>query len=263
MKFAHVAGIVTGAVLLVVALVLVVGGLGLAALASERDANGYLEADLARLETATYAFTTDELDLGTDAQFPTWLGDEVSLRIAITGDSPVFVGIGPAGDVERYLGDVAREEVTDISEAGVASVRHEGSIEPAPPGDQPFWAASASGAGRQELVWEPEPGRWSIVVMNADASAGVVADASVGARVGFLRPLSNILLVLGFAAFLLGVGLIWLSVSRSRRSPASVGPALHPGTPLPPPPPAAPPPPQHPPSAPPPPPGGSGWSSPS
>ena len=51
-----------------------------------------------------------------------------------------------------------------------------------PPADQPFWAASATGAGEQTLEWEPEDGSWEVLVMNADGSRGVAADLSIGAE---------------------------------------------------------------------------------
>ena len=60
---------------------------------------------------------------------------------------------------------------------------------PAPPGEQGFWAASVQGAGTQTLLWELEQGRYSIVVINADAAERVTFDASVGAKVGWLLPL--------------------------------------------------------------------------
>ena len=50
-------------------------------------------------------------------------------------------------------------------------------------------AASVAGKGTQELLWPSEGGRWTIVVMNADAHAGVTADVSVGAKTGILLPI--------------------------------------------------------------------------
>src|SRR5581483_9770430 len=56
--------------------------------------------------------------------------------------------------------------------------------------------ASTAGTGTQELMWPSEGGRWTIVVMNADARAGVTADVSVGAKTGILLPIG-----IGLAAF--------------------------------------------------------------
>ena len=40
-----------------------------------------------------------------------------------------------------------------------------------------------SGTGRQTLVWPVRNGSWMVVVMNADASPGIVASADVGATI--------------------------------------------------------------------------------
>ena len=60
--------------------------------------------------------------------------------------------------------------------------RRPGGAPSGPPGDETFWAASATGTGEQTLDWEPEDGDWRVVVMNADASRGVSADMSIGAE---------------------------------------------------------------------------------
>lgn len=59
---------------------------------------------------------------------------------------------------------------------------------PAKPAGEDFWAASASGLGTQEITWDLQPGRWSLVVMNADASRPVWADVQAGARSQLLGP---------------------------------------------------------------------------
>lgn len=236
MKPARIAGITIGGLLLVVALVLLVGGIALAALASERDSDGYLEADLARLESSTYALTSQELDLGTELEFPSWLRNRVTLRFATTADDPVFLGIGPAGDVQRYLQDVAREEVVEVTGTGVVTITHDGAAQPEEPGLQGFWVASSTGSGRQELAWELQPGQWTLVVMNPDASPGVVVDVSVGARLAFLQPLSTALLVAAGITLLLGVGSIWLSVRGRGSTAAPLVPPSSGGAPPPPPP---------------------------
>ena len=44
-------------------------------------------------------------------------------------------------------------------------------------------------SGTQTLEWELEQGDWTVVIMNADASAPVAATMSVGARFGILTPI--------------------------------------------------------------------------
>ena len=50
------------------------------------------------------------------------------------------------------------------------------------PAAKRLWAARSVGDGTQTLSWLPQSGRWRIVVMNADGSAGVRADVAIGAR---------------------------------------------------------------------------------
>jgi hypothetical protein len=56
----------------------------------------------------------------------------------------------------------------------------------APPTEQSFWAALASGVGTQTLTWKVRDGNWSVVLMNADGSRGVSADIDLGAKLSFL-----------------------------------------------------------------------------
>ncbi|HZB36293.1 MAG TPA: hypothetical protein VE440_09520, partial [Gaiellaceae bacterium] len=59
---------------------------------------------------------------------------------------------------------------------------HEGSAPRAPPGDQDFWVAESQGSGEQALRWDAEFGRWTAVVMNADAARGIDVEADVGVK---------------------------------------------------------------------------------
>ena len=98
--------------------------------------------------------------------------------------------------------------------------RFSGGAAPGPPGEQTFWAASASGSGEQTATWEAEAGEWTIVLMNADASQGVSADLSAGAEANFLLWLAIGLLLAGLLVLASGVLLIILGARRatSRRS---------------------------------------------
>jgi hypothetical protein len=59
------------------------------------------------------------------------------------------------------------------------------------------WSASASGAGERTARWNPETGRWALVVMTADGRPGVSVDVQIGAPAGWLLPLSLALLLAG------------------------------------------------------------------
>src|SRR5829696_8363179 len=108
---------------------------------------------------ATYAITTEDIDLGVDEV--DWAPDEVlgDVRVQVDGgDKPVFVGIGSDDDVDRYLGNVTRDELIEFDGDNPEFDLHEGSAPRAPPGEQDFWVAEAEGAGEQPLTWDAEFG---------------------------------------------------------------------------------------------------------
>jgi hypothetical protein len=215
MKPGRIAVIVIGVLLALPALALFVGGATLTVgYATERDDGGYFDATLERLSTATAAITTGEADLRADPGPPDWLLDfvDVSIRIKATGIEPgaeLFVGIGPEADVEAYLSGVARDEIFDVDPDGDVKYRGvAGTAMPAPPAEQGFWVASASGAGVQELTWEVSEGSWVAVLMNADASPGVLAVATVGVRSGALLPVGISMLVVGGLLLVVAIAII-------------------------------------------------------
>jgi hypothetical protein len=108
--------------------------------------------------------------------------------------------------------------VSDVSTVpfGYRSVRRGGATPPAMPTLQGFWAASTSGSGTQAVTWKPSGGRWTVVVMNADAGRSVRADVSVGAKTDLLLPIGTVLLTFGLLSLAVAGGLIWMAV----RTPA-------------------------------------------
>jgi hypothetical protein len=66
-----------------------------------------------------------------------------------------------------------------------------GDVRPAAPATQDIWTASTSGSGTQQLTWDVEDGDWSVVVMNADGSAGVDTHISAGADVPIVDDLAT------------------------------------------------------------------------
>ena len=178
MVFASIGGLI--------GLALLVGGIAvLAAYAFDRDDDGYFNSDRKHLASATYAITTEDNDLGVDEA--DWAPDELlgNVRVQVEGDKPVFVGIGSDDDVDRYLGDVAHDELIDFHGDDPEFTPHEGSAPRTPPGDQDFWVAESEGSGEQALTWDAEFGRWTAVVMNADAARGVDVEADAGVKLGW------------------------------------------------------------------------------
>jgi hypothetical protein len=97
----------------------------------------------------------------------------------------VFVGIGSDDDVERYLGAVAHDALIDFHGDDPDFDPHRGGAPRSPPGDQDFWVAQSEGSGEQALTWNAEFGRWTAVVMNADAARGVDVEADAGVKLGW------------------------------------------------------------------------------
>jgi hypothetical protein len=220
MKPSRVILLVIGVLTVLVGASLAAGGtvLGVVA-ATQRDSEGFFTTSNERFETSTAAITTEEIDLGRPGPEHWWSNRDlatVRLRVDSAKDGAIFVGIAREADVERYLRGVPHDEVADIGfEPFTVDYRPEnvgGRRAPSAPADQSFWAAQASGESEQTLSWDVEPGRWAIVVMNADGARGVSADVEVGGRLDFVVGIAVALLVVGLVALLLGVLMIVLAV---------------------------------------------------
>ncbi|WP_411733803.1 DUF4389 domain-containing protein [Paeniglutamicibacter sp.] len=231
MKPGHWVLLVLGVLLSTLGLGLAIGGaVTLGADAAQRDGR-YLVGDTERYRSTGYALTSPSvvLDPGSEGMraLPQ-IGDLASIHVRVANvvpDQEIFVGIAEASDVEAYLQDVARSSLGDttLSSADQWPGRMSwlkdnerttaGNRVPAAPGEQDFWTASASGPGSQEISWDLEPGRWALVVMNADASAPVWVDLQAGARSDLLGPIGTGLLVAGLIALVLGIPLLLLGTA--------------------------------------------------
>jgi hypothetical protein len=207
-------GVLTALVgLLASGLVLAGGGL-LWADRTLRDADGFFIAALDDLATDTYALTSARIDLGaqtasdgmSSARFAT-----VRLEVESSAvEESVFVGVGPADEVDAYLTGVAHAEVVDVGPGEATTTRTvPGSAPRSAPSQQTFWAASVHGAGAQELTWSVRKGQWRAVIMNVSGSAGVAADVRGGVKSDVVLPLAVGLLAAGL---LLGIAVLLVAV---------------------------------------------------
>jgi hypothetical protein len=162
------------------ALVLAAGVTGIWADTSKRDDNGYFSAHAHHYQTHTRAIATEGIPVG--SYVPTWLAGKV--RLDVSGDKPLFVGIAPKATVDAYLARIEHTEAKnlDLDPFRVTYVDHTGTLDPGRPAREPFWAARVSGAN-SPLAWKLRSGTWSIVVMNADGSRDVAATIGVGVKV--------------------------------------------------------------------------------
>lgn len=200
------------------------GGFLLWADRTQRE-DGYVTTSTERFATSTYAVTRERIDA--DAGGSDWIWNDNWLgTVRIRGEGaaakPLFIGIGPQAAVAGYLGGVAHADVEDINfdPFRVDYRQIPGSAPRQPPTAQNFWAASASGEGMQTVTWKVRDGEWSVVLMNADGSRGVVADVDVGAKLSFLLWVAIGLLIGGVLVLGAGVALIVLA-ARTRPPPAA------------------------------------------
>jgi hypothetical protein len=192
--------------------------------ATHRDADGYLTTPSFRLETSTRAILLDDLELVARPGTWTWR-DRIDLRLTVDTtehDRPVFLGVAPRDDVRRYLSGSAYDELERLDLPGARFRNRAGLRALDPPGDQDFWVASTDGSGTLSLTWTAEPGSWSVVVMNADASPGLRVVADGGARTDLLVPIGIGLLLGGLALLGAGTAMIIASVAGVGGQPSQV-----------------------------------------
>lgn len=140
---------------------------------------GWINSGTHRYATSGRAIVSGSLDAD---GIPDWL--VAKLRVAASSDDnrPLFIGVARKADVDRYLAGVAHSTVEDVNfdpfEATYSKTS--GTVVPGRPGAQTFWVTKKVGTGKHAVTWKIRNGHWRVVVMNADASPRVVADAKVG-----------------------------------------------------------------------------------
>jgi len=236
----RIALIVVGSILGLIGLALLAGGgFLLWAHETQRDDDGYYTSGVLALRTDTYALTAEGIEIADvpDELFPKGRLGTVRIRGTSQNGKPIFLGIAPESDIDDYLAGVAHDQVEDIGFTGDQSpekIEYEhtgGTRSPASPSAQQFWVASAAGAGEQTLVWNVTGGDWAIVAMNADASAGIAVDATIGAKAGFVIWVAIGLLAGGAVILAVGGLLVFLGARPGSRPPDDAARAEEPPVP--------------------------------
>ena len=195
-----------GSALILLSLVLL-GGAGVLTWADQEQQGGYLTTGTATYSTSGYALASNPVRLH---GLWGWLGRFVGeIRIRVTATSPgqpVFVAIGPASDVSRYLAGVSYTSVTALGDHD--STQHPGTAVPVPPAAALDWPAQAQGAGTQTLRWTVSSGDWMVVVMNPGGSPGITVRADAGVTSPVLPALAGELLAAGITVALIGAALV-------------------------------------------------------
>jgi hypothetical protein len=212
--------IVLGALLAVIGVLAAIGGGALMALFGS---NGTLDSGVQHVSTPTRALVSPAGSIQGTSGAQTVLGS-VRLRVtatAVGAGHQLFLGIGPAGAVDRYLGGASYDVATDVSVAPfhLALARHRGTATPPPPGSQSFWVAKASGA-HPTLTWTVTSGSYRVVAMNTDAAAPVAFAGGLALTIPHSFGIGVGLLIGGIVFILIGIVLIVLG-ARARPRPQS------------------------------------------
>jgi hypothetical protein len=199
-----------GIPLLLIGLFMTLGGIALLVLVG---IDGTFSLPATRATTNGHALVLETLDVGEN--FPTSGSFAATVGVAVEGSGgDVFVGIGQATDVARYLRGVRVDRIVQVNWPG--GMRTEpgggGSRTPDPPEEQSFWVAKSQGASAT-LDWALTGGDWTMVIMNADGSADVSVTASGTLSLPALGPIGVALLVVGLGVL---VGGILLTISGSK-----------------------------------------------
>jgi hypothetical protein len=140
-------------------------------------------------------------------------GPRVQVDVTDRG-RPVFIGIGRAADVDAYLAQVSRLQVTGQDGAGGLLTKQLGSQPSLPdPAGVDVWVVSVRGTGTANLAWPDAPGQWRLVVAT-DGAAKAPDDLRLTWSGREVHSAAPALIAIGLV--LLVVGLISVIVLGSR-----------------------------------------------
>jgi hypothetical protein len=214
----HIAARVTAVIMLVVGGLAIVSAIGLLAVfgTSSRLTTGQQQ-----LTSSASAIVTDITRIQ-NTRGVAGVTEWPTLNLSVRGGdaSGMFVGIGPADEVDRYLAGSAVDWTTDLNLAPftLRVARQLGTAIPAPPAAQPFWVASASSRSDATLTWPVQDGNYRVVVMNADGAAGLRTAADLSLTLPRAFALSVGILTAGAAVAIGGVVVIIRTATNRRRS---------------------------------------------
>jgi hypothetical protein len=209
--------IVAAVFLVLIGLSLAVGG---AAVMAVFGTDGEITSSQHPVVTPTAAVVTDIAAIRDTSDVADALGTPVARLTADGGNaSGLFVGIGPAAEVDAYLSGVEIDQAVnfEVDPYQLDLSRQDGTeTTAAPPADQNFWVASGTGADI-DVSWAVADGDYRAVLMNADGAAGVDSRLGIGVGLGSIFGI-GLGLVLG-GAVLVVVAIALLVVTRPRTQP--------------------------------------------
>lgn len=190
----------------------------------DRDAQGFVTLGTTDLRTETYAIVGDLRGDGPSWLYGATLLGEERVRATSSSQQPLFIGIALKDDVFRYLRGAGYATVDGFEVR--PDTTHAGRAPSGPPPRQTIWAASTQGPGEQTLRWEPRSGDWSVVIMNADASANVDVHGDASIEAPLLPWLGGGLITVAVLLGLVGSLALARAIARNRASGAAgLGPS--------------------------------------
>lgn len=215
-------------VLLVFGILLVLGSFGLligggVTLAFDntfKDDQGFYNTGSVPINSASPAIVTEPADIHVDNFWLARNSNLVSVKIeASNSDSskPIFIGIARESDMDKYLGNVSYDTITDVTweNSELNFTHHSGNNTIATPTSQTFWVASATGTGTQTLDWNIDNGSYTMIIMNADGSSPVDAEAEIGVKLPpIVHNVGLALLITGIVLLIGGGLMIYLAVRK-------------------------------------------------
>jgi hypothetical protein len=214
----RVIALIAASILALVSLgLLAAGGTGLVLDRTQRDSSGYLMTSTEPYSTSTYALVSASYRGGTSGDWFVNRDLIGTVKVQVDSTRPVFIGVGPQNAVSTYLSGVAYAQGNRLTTPSRDFRTHPGGAPASPPADQTFWGASSTGTGQQTLTWKPQAGNWRIVLMNADGSASVSSEVSIGARMPHLMTIAIVAAGAGLVLLLISGAGIYLAV-RPRES---------------------------------------------
>jgi hypothetical protein len=218
--FGRVLAVVLGCLVLLAGLGAVAAGVvGLVVDHTQRDSAGYLMSNTRTYATTTHAITSDSFRVYGTGPVRDVVG---TVRVRVQSSSPVFIGIGPTADVDRYLAGTGHAVARQF-DAGSGDFRTYSGGPPATrPAQQTFWAAATTGTGTRTITWRPSSGHWRLVAMNSDGSSGVRVQLAAGASVPHLGAFAAV--AFGAAVLFLVIGGLILFAALRRPQARAPGP---------------------------------------
>lgn len=170
-----------GLAAVLISLPILAGGVALLVFAGTDDR---VELPTVVVETDDTAVIAADFDVFTDDRW-FYVPEFGDAEIDVTGERPLFVGVGPGREVRRFLADDERGR----------------------PGDQEFWTTVSEGS-LAGLDWELEDGAWTLVVMNADGTPGVDGTVTATVPATPIRAAGVVVMVLGLGTAIIGIVLL-------------------------------------------------------